>query len=247
MGEGLLEVARLTMPEFRQRVAEGRWLILPSGTCEEHGPHLPLGSDTLEAEFLARAVAERTGALVAPALAYGACATTRNFPGTIDVPMETVSALAHDVIRGFAAHGCRKILVLSGHAGKSHMAALREAARRAVEALPGLRVLVACVTELPSAAPQPAGQPAEPGALAYDGHAASYETSLLLAMDPALVRSDRIPTHGGRPAFPPFEVLPDPERYFPSGVMGDPSRASAPAGKRAVARAVDALAGLLAS
>ena len=239
MADSVLEVARLTMLEFRDRVAEGRWLILPSGTCEEHGPHLPLGSDTLEAEFLARAVAERTGALVAPALTYGACTTTRHFPGTIDVRLETVAALAEDVIRGFAGHGCRKVLVLSGHAGKSHLVALREAARRAVEAVPGLRVLVLCVTELPAAEQRAAED------VAYDGHAASYETSLVLAMDAGLVRQDRIPGHGGRPAFPPFEVLPNPERYFPSGVMGDPSRASAEAGKRAVARAVDHIASLL--
>jgi len=239
MAGGCLEVARLTMAEFRDRVAEGRWLILPSGTCEEHGPHLPLGSDTLEADFLARAVAERTGALVAPALGYGACTTTRNFPGTIDVRMETVAVLAEDVLRGFAAHGCRKILVLSGHAGKSHLVALRQAALRVVEAVPGLRAIVLCVTELP-APPRPA-----PDDLAYDGHAASYETSLVLAMDPGLVRQDRIPATGARPAFPPFEVLSDPERHFPSGVMGDPSRASAEAGKRAVAHAVDQIAALL--
>lgn len=234
-----LEVVRLTMAEFRDRVAEGRWLIVPSGTCEEHGPHLPLGSDTLEAEFLARAVAERTGALVAPALAYGACTTTRNFPGTIDVRFETVEALACDVVRGFVSHGCRKILLLSGHAGKSHMVALRQAALRAVESAAGLRVLVLCVTEVPAPANPTAGD------VTYDGHAASYETSLVLAMDSALVRQDRIPAHGARPAFPPFEVLPDPERFFPSGVMGDPSRASAEAGKRAVAHLVDAIAALL--
>lgn len=239
MADGVLEVGRLTMLEFRKRAAEGRWLILPSGTCEEHGPHLPLGSDTLEAEFLARAVAERTGALVAPALTYGACTTTRNFPGTIDLRYETVEALAHDVIRGFAAHGCQKILVLSGHAGKSHMVAVRQGALRVVEATRGLHVLVLCVTEIP-APPQMA-----PDDVAYDGHAASYETSLVLAMDSSLVRQEHMPSQAGRPAFPPFAVLPDPERFFPSGVMGNPSRASTEAGKRAVAHVVAAIAALL--
>ncbi len=239
MAERCLEVARLTMDQFRARVAEGRWLILPSGTCEEHGPHLPLGSDTLEAEFLARAVAEQAGALVGPALAYGACTTTRHFPGTIDLRLATVEALAHDVVRGFAAHGCRKILILSGHAGKGHLVALRQAALRAVEAVPGLRVLVLCVTEVP-----PPERPG-PDDLAYDGHAAAYETALVLAMEPSLVRHDRIPSGGGRPAFPPFEVLAHPERYFPSGVMGDPSRASSEAGKRAMAHLVERIGALL--
>ena len=239
MADGVLEAARLTMAEFRDRVAEGRWLILPSGTCEEHGPHLPLGSDTLEAEFLARAVAERTGALVAPALTYGACTTTRHFPGTIDVRPKTVEALAHDVLRGFAAHGCRKVLVLSGHAGKSHLVALRQAALRVVEAVPGLQALVLCITEVPARE--------NPGRddLVYDGHAASYETSLVLAMEASLVRHERIPSQGARPAFPPFEVLAHPEEHFPSGVMGDPSRASAEAGKRAVAHLVERIATLL--
>jgi creatinine amidohydrolase/Fe(II)-dependent formamide hydrolase-like protein len=64
-------------------------------------------------------------------------------------------------------------------------------------------------------------------------------------MDPAAVRRDRVPVGGGRPPFPPFEVLADPERLFPSGVMGDPSRASVAAGKRAVAHLVERIAALL--
>jgi creatinine amidohydrolase/Fe(II)-dependent formamide hydrolase-like protein len=120
------------MPEFQAAVARNPWLILPVGTTEEHGPHLPLGADTVQAERIAAAVAERTGALVAAPIPYGLCRTTRNFPGTISISYETVERLAVEILQGFAAQGLRRFLVFSGHAGGAHMVALRQAALRLV-------------------------------------------------------------------------------------------------------------------
>ena len=121
-------VTALTMPEFQAAVARNPWLILPVGTTEEHGPHLPLGADTVQAERIAAAVAERTGALVAAPIPYGLCRTTRHFPGTVSISYETVERLALEILRGFAAQGLRRFLVYSGHAGSAHMVALRQAA-----------------------------------------------------------------------------------------------------------------------
>ncbi|MBI5167541.1 MAG: creatininase family protein [candidate division NC10 bacterium] len=92
----------ITMVEFEERVRTGAWVIIPVGTLEEHGPHLPLGTDAIQAEHLAGAVARAVGALVAPTLNYGLCRTTRNFPGTVYLSYETLERAAYEVMRGFA-------------------------------------------------------------------------------------------------------------------------------------------------
>ncbi|MBI2080316.1 MAG: creatininase family protein [candidate division NC10 bacterium] len=230
-------VTALTMREFEAAVARNPWLILPVGATEEHGPHLPVGTDTLQAERIAAAVAERTGALVAAPIPYGLCRTTRRFPGTVSISYETVERLALEVLQGFAAHGLRRFLVFSGHAGEAHMVALRQAALRLVEGDGGLTILTCCTSDFL--------RPilAEHG-IARDGHAGAAETSLMLTLEPGAVRGE--PPQASRPDFPPFQALPHPERLFPSGLMGDASRASAALGERLFAFVVDRLVELLA-
>lgn len=230
-------VRELTMAEFAARAGASPWLILPVGTTEEHGPHLPLGADIIQAEYLAERVAEAVDGLVAPGLAYGLCRTTRNFPGTISISYGTLEALATEILQGYAGQGFRKILVLSGHAGGAHMMALRQAALRLAEADERLTILVLCTYDVP-----PPFLAAE--GLMGDGHAGSLETSTMWAIAADLVHLDAVP-EATRPRFPPFQVLAHPERYFPSGVMGDTSKASRELGERAVAAMVDRIAALL--
>jgi len=230
-------VTALTMQEFQAAVARNPWLILPVGTTEEHGPHLPLGADTVQAERIAAAVAERTGALVAAPIPYGLCRTTRNFPGTISISYETVERLTVEILQGFAAQGLRRFLVFSGHAGGAHMVALRQAALRLVEADGNLTILTCCTGDfVPPFL-------AEYG-ITRDGHGGAAETSLMLALEPEAVRGE--PPRASRPEFPPFQALAHPERLFPSGLMGDASKASAAVGERLKAFLVDRLVELLA-
>jgi creatinine amidohydrolase len=229
-------VTALTMPEFQAVVASNPWLILPVGTTEEHGPHLPLGTDTLQAERIAAAVAERTGALVAAPIPYGLCRTTRHFPGTVSISYETVERLALEILRGFSAQGVRRFLVYSGHAGSAHMVALRQAALSLVETDGTLTILTCCVSDfVPPFL-------AEYG-ITRDGHGGAVETSLMLALEPTAVRGE--PPRASRPDFPPFQALAHPERLFPSGLMGDASRASAALGERLKAFLVDRLVEVL--
>ncbi len=232
------DIRNLTMVEFAEAMARGAWLLLPIGATEEHGPHLPLGSDLIQAEYVCGAVARAVNGLVAPGLPYGLCRTTRNFPGTVSISFETLEALVREVLAGYVQHGARRIAVVSGHAGGAHMEALRQAALALVEETEGLTVLVIGPRDIPLPFLEEAGLPAG------DGHAGAVETSAMLAIDERLVRTDRSP-EGGRPRFPRFQILPNPERLFPSGVMGDASRASRELGERALQHILSEIVGAL--
>jgi creatinine amidohydrolase len=207
----------VTSPEFARHAKAGTLFILPFGSLEEHGSHLPLGTDTMQAEEVARRVAEELGAVVLPSVGYGECRSTRNFPGTLSLSFETVRMLSQDIVSELARNGVRKVLVITGHAGSGHMAAIRLGVLRAVEACPSMMAMVLSDYDL---AYELRGKEFPED----DGHAGLIETSRILNIRPELVGEER-PVGRSRP--PRFMVLPDPERHIPTGVMGDPRGASA--------------------
>ena len=127
-----------------------------------------------------------------------------------------------DVLDELVRNGVSKVVVLSGHAGSGHMAAVKLATQRAVERHPALRAMVLSDYDI---AYDLAGKEFPP----EDGHAGQIETSRMLAIRPDLVGDDR-PVGDARP--PRYMVVSDPETYFPSGVMGDPREATAEKGRR---------------
>ena len=87
----------LSMIEAKRAAEEGKVVIIPCGSIEEHGDHLPLCTDSLQAEFVALSVAQKTSCLVAPPLRYGLCSSTRNFPGTITITFDTLRSIMTDI------------------------------------------------------------------------------------------------------------------------------------------------------
>jgi len=230
-------VSDMTMNEFERALARTRVALLPVGSVEEHGAHLPLGTDTLQVWEVARRAAERVPALVCPPVAYGYCRSTRDHPGTLSIRPETVRALVLDIGRELARQGVRGIVIVSGHAGGIHMAALEEAAERLLESEPDLHVAVVCeyrwaqevgregVVETPD-----------------DGHAGEIETSRIMAVAPGLVK-------GTSPEeYPRFErpfVPRHKRRQWPGGVWGNPGAADPDKGRRLLEGCVERLAGLI--
>jgi len=234
-GDSRVCLDELTSAEFARRSKERLLAIVPIGSLEEHGPHLPLGTDSMQAEEVVRRVALEFDCVVCPPVRYGECRSTRNFPGTVSLRSETMHALAYDIISELARNGVRNVLLISGHAGSGHMAALRLAAQRCVEARPSLKVMV--LSDYDIAYDLKGKEFPED-----DGHAGMIETSRMLAIRPELVGKDR-PRGQSRP--PRFMVVADPERYFPSGVMGDARGSSAARGKRIDDHVVDKLCALI--
>lgn len=217
----------LSMREAEESARAGKVVIIPVGSVEEHGDHLPLCTDSLQPEYVALEAAKRTECLVAPTLRYGVCNSTRNFPGTISIGFESLYRIARDIIEEFIRNGFTRMLVLSGHAGHSHMAALRLAAQEvtwhhvkdSLEKRP--RIMVCSDYDF---AYELRGKYFSE----KDGHAGTIETSRVM-----VIRSDLVKKRGRKclPNLPRFELIADPERYFPSGVIGDPTAASEEKGR----------------
>jgi creatinine amidohydrolase len=231
----------LSTLEVKRAADIGTVVIFPVGSVEEHGSHLPLCTDSLQSEYIAVGVAKKTGCLVAPPFRHGICNAGHNFPGTISVEFDTLFKVARDVLSELVRNGFSRIIVLTGHAGSSHMTALRLAAQEVVQRKQEAnkrktRVMVLSDYDFAFELREKMGFPKE------DGHAGAIETSRVMA-----IRHDLIKGSGALyfPKMPRFEVVTDPERYFPSGVMGDPTLASEDKGKLLNTYIIDQVAKLV--
>jgi creatinine amidohydrolase len=215
----------LRMPEFEAWRAKHRTVIVPVGSMEEHGPHLPLGTDAFHALEVARRVAEARPVLVAPPLYYGLCRSTREHPGTVSISGDTLRALVTDLGREFYRQGLSNLVIMSGHAGGTHMAALVEAGETLLAELPDAQVavinLLDLLREVVAARP-------ELVKTRGDSHAGEVETALMLAAYPHLVQGT---APAEWPTFPKYVLARDKRRYWPGGVWGDPALATATQGE----------------
>ncbi|MEW5722593.1 MAG: creatininase family protein [Thermodesulfobacteriota bacterium] len=226
----------LTSPQFAAGLEKTRTALLPLGALEEHGTHLPLGTDTLHMKALAEAAAREVELFVAPALPYGLCRSTAQHPGTVSIGFDTVRLLVRDVGESLWRQGVRRLLIASGHAGASHQAALVEAGEELMARCPGLKVAVLTVVDL--LRDQVADVLATPG----DAHAGELETSIVLHLAPHLVRGT---SPREFPGFPAPILVRNKTRFWPGGVWGDPGAADETKGGELFRRGVRALVELV--
>jgi creatinine amidohydrolase len=215
----------LTMPDFEARREKERTVILPMGSLEEHGPHLPLGTDTFHALEVARRVARLRPVVVAPPLFYGMCRSTREHPGTLSLSGDTLRGLLLDLGREFHRQGFSNLVFISGHAGGTHISAILEAGERLLAELPEVKVAVVNLLELLREVLS-----AQPDLVQTrgDAHAGEVETAIMLAAYPHLVRGT---APAEWPSFPKYVLVREKRRYWPGGVWGDPGPATAGQGE----------------
>jgi creatinine amidohydrolase len=175
------EMNLLCWQEFGELVpARIATVLLPMGSLEPHGV-IPNGTDNLAPEAMAKAVAERVNALIAPTLNYGMTASMKAFPGTVSIPEETYAPFAEAVLRNLADQKFRNIIVLNGHGGNS--AALNAAAVRVANAAK-VRILVVnwwtLADDITKAVFKQNG-----------GHAGNNETAYVQAMVPQHIHTER--------------------------------------------------------
>lgn len=202
-------------------------LAVALGSCEQHGPHLPLDTDARIAAALATELAERRDdVVVAPTLAFGSSGEHAGFPGTLSIGQAALELLIVELCR--SAGGFAGVVLVNGHGGNA------EPVTRAVSTLTGEGRSVL---------------PWWPVVAGGDAHAGRTETSLLLAIAPAAVRLDE--AEPGVTA-PLAELLPALRRdglrsVTANGVLGDPTGASATEGERLLAVLGDDLAAAVAA
>jgi mycofactocin precursor peptide peptidase len=207
-----------------------RAVLVPVGSLEQHGPHLPLDTDTRIAMAVADgAAAQRSGVAVAPALAFGASGEHAAFPGTMSIGTAALTDVLVELGRDVARHW-GALLLVNGHGGN------RDALAAAVNRLAAEGRRCAAFSVAP------------PGG---DAHAGRTETSILLHLDPAAVRGEDAEPGETRPIAELIGRLRDEgvRSVSANGVLGDPAGATADEGRRllehATADCVAALDALL--
>jgi creatinine amidohydrolase len=223
----------LAWPEVEALVARGcRTAILPLGSTEQHGAHLPLDTDTRVGDALADRLCAALGDAVAcPTLPVGCAGEHLAFPGTLHVEPATLAAVVRDVIRALARHGIARVFVFSAHGG--NVAPLR--AMLPVLAADCAPVAVSAFTDQGGlmAALHAEGAAAGVASTEAGHHAGEVETSILLALDAARVRHDALAPGLLSDADDPQALFyPDLRANAPGGVVGDPRRADAARGLR---------------
>jgi creatinine amidohydrolase len=213
----------LTWPEAERLAAAGAVLAVPVGSTEQHGPHLPLSTDTDVAVALTTRLAARRGdVIVAPPVAYGSSGEHAGFAGTISIGQEVLELMLVELGRS-AAETFGHLLIISAHGGNAEpviraVARLRNESRDVLLWSPGRRP--------------------DPPVAVTDAHAGRSETSIQLALGPGRVRAD-LAEPGN--LMPITELLPmlrasGVRAASPNGVLGDPVGASAAEGAALLGR-----------
>jgi len=230
----------MTWEEYRDEVSQ-RIIILPVGSLEQHGPHLPLNVDVVIPTSLAKMVSEELNAMVLPPIAYGYKSQGGGqwFPGTTSLDGTTLINLTLDILRETYRHGGRRFLLLNGH--YENVAFVTEAVYVFLRDADGARVVIlswwdqvsdAMLDELFAEAGFP-GWEME--------HAAITETSLMQYFAPELVREDRIMDDQSE-RMPTYSIFPPPDDTIPkSGVPYKATYASREKGEKLAKHLVDTI------
>lgn len=229
-------VAQLRWPEVAQRISDGAVAVLPIGAaCKQHGPHLPMNADFLQADWLSKVLVQRADVLIWPIVSYGYYPAFTDYPGSVSLANQTFAAMVREILNDIRRSGARAALILN--TGISTIAPLQSAVDELQEAMP---ITLANVYQ----GRRYCSLTAEIEEQVGGGHADELETSILVAMDRAHVDLDKAETWTPvtMAAKGPFSRSdPGSPRFSPSGVWGDPTLASEEKGRRLLAAIVEDL------
>ena len=230
-------LADLSSPEVRELLPETDFVIIPVGAIEQHGPHLPLSTDSINIAAVAEDTARVERVLVAPTVVYGVSDNHLAFSGTVSLRPQTLTALLIDIGTSLIRHGFRRLLLLNGHGG--NIDAMSTAAHELRTAHPRAVVAICDIVSFIYDGYEPASK------IIY--HADEGETAHTLAVAPELVHMERAVkevsatfsdyykryyAHGGEMTGRVSYGVPPTDSLTRTGVMGDPTQATREAGER---------------
>jgi creatinine amidohydrolase len=234
----------MSTEDFKARASDDALVIIPIGSVELEGPHLPLGVDTIVAEGIAKIVSGELGAMIGPVIPVGYSNWFAPFPGTISIENETLCRFIHDYCRSLIRHGIRRIIFLNAHRGNnpaieivSHRLIAESKVRVGMVSLWKLAADLVCGTDIISEE--------------KFTHAGELMTSMIMALQPETVVSKKM-YKGEIRQFEgsSFEVKNsvgdvlydnslqtvylDIRELTETGVLGDPTRASVEKGQKII-------------
>jgi creatinine amidohydrolase len=189
--------AELTRTDLAD-LAPGSLAVVPFGATEQHGPHLPSGTDSFHAEWVAREAAARAAdkisVIVTPTLPFGSSEHHFPFGGTISLPTTTYYEVATAIVESLIRDGFRRIFLVNGHGGNHELVQLvaRDVALREPAAIAATSWWSAAWDVMIAAGAHGVGR--------LPGHAGGFETSLMMALRPELVATDLMPTREPSPS-----------------------------------------------
>lgn len=239
-----VSIEEMTRAEFKEIQGKIEVAVVPVGSTEQHGPHLPMCQDTASVLYVAKGAAERLypKVVLAPPLPYGFSPYHMDYPGTLTISPETFMNVVFEVCVSLKRHGIRKVIILNGHGG--NFPAIRLVGYRVRDEL-GMKVAAFTYDNilphriasevLKEKVDRATGMGGVPG------HAGEFETSTALVIHPQLVRRDLIPK-GARtpPAFLRYMIL-DIHEFRPDGVNIDASLGTREKGKILLDAIIDEL------
>ena len=238
-------LASMTWPAVRDLPAARTIAVLPAGAIEAHGPHLPLGTDVIIAEAMARAGAGRLSArgfqvLLLPTLVMAPAPFASEFAGTLDTPAEATTMIVTGVVHSLATHGVGVVAIANAHHDPANVDALRRAASNVATATRGSAVVFPDLTRRRWA------ERLTPEFRSGACHAGRYESSILLAERPDLVDTRAMSALDANPRSL-VDAIRDGQTTFnaaggPQAYFGSPAEATADEG-RAI---IDVLGAILA-
>lgn len=256
--KGPASLTEMSGQEVEAALSRTKLVLLPLGATEAHGPHLPLGTDTMEAREICRRVALKMEAaampvVIGPVIPFGTSSFHLGFAGTISISSRTLIALITEIARSLHMSGFRDFVMVHGHDG--NLPSMMVAAQEIVDELPDARAVV-----LNWLTPLSKVYHTIQRSTKAEGHGGEGETSRILVTHPELVRPELGPTHH----VPPEQMrkIQGPEHiktgggifyatrrykdHTPHGHIGDPSLAAAETGERGYDVIVDWISGVLA-
>ena len=230
-----LRLADLTWTELRELTPRIGLVLLPVGSCEQHGPGMKLETDIRLATAVCEAVSARLAprVLVAPPMPWGLSDHHLGFPGTISLHPETFYAVIRDVVNSLLAHGLRRFLIVNGHGGNmalDELVCVRLRRETAVEWVGTITYFTLSPVQV--------------------GHAGEVEASYALALVPDLLKPGRLAAPRLTPPLPDLAPASAPWAFHElslNGNLGDPRAATAARGREALAPMLDRLCAIAAA
>ena len=226
-----MRIEELTTKEIEKYLETKNAVLIPVGSMEQHGAHLPLGTGTFLADHFVDKISDLTETLMLPVLHYTPCPNSSSFAGTVSISTRILYDLVMGILQPLYAQGFRRFFLISGKGEQGQLVTLREAGGDLMRSREDVSVHVISTYHANRVAARALLD------VSHEFHAGAVETSLMLYLRPDLVKPSTFAA--GKNHLPEYEIVRDKKKYWESGVSGNPAAAAEELGRHIFERTVE--------